>query len=282
MQDSPVYYASPAELEASEEYRPSLPPKPQQLQQIQQPPSPQGSTSSTTTSEADPPSWRTSIEPDPLPPHSNPQTLTQSQSEAFVGSQPISAVHVGKDEVRSSATGLAEFRIHRETGRMPSVFSTKPVVTVTKIESAITVGTIRFHTITSNRIDLTINGRETSIAHSGIVHNRWSFLSTTTPNESVRYCWKKDRSTRGAMLEDSKRSGNVLARMKGDLLSFEKPRLSAESYDEIVVSAIAMAEAARRQKRKSDIVDIASAIGDFTSSHGGADGAGGDGGGGGA
>lgn len=67
------------------------------------------------------------------------------------------------------------------------------------------------------------------------------------------------------MLGDSKWNGNVLARMKGDLLTFEKPRLSVESYDEIVVSAVAMAEAARRNKRKGDVVDIASAIGDFTS-----------------
>ena len=77
------------------------------------------------------------------------------------------------------------------------------------------------------------------------------------------------------MLEDSKRHGQVLARMKGNLLTFEKPRLSQESYDEIVVSALAMAEAARRQKRKSDIADLASAIGDFTGSDGGDGGNGG-------
>lgn len=70
------------------------------------------------------------------------------------------------------------------------------------------------------------------------------------------------------MLEDSKRNGHVIARMKGDMLTFERGRLCSESYDEIVVSAVAMAEAARRQKRKSDIVDIASAIGDFTGTDG--------------
>lgn len=70
------------------------------------------------------------------------------------------------------------------------------------------------------------------------------------------------------MLEDAKRHGNVLARIKGDLLTFEKARLSQESCEEIVVSAVAMAEAARRQKKKSDIVDLASALGDFASSDG--------------
>lgn len=70
------------------------------------------------------------------------------------------------------------------------------------------------------------------------------------------------------MLEDAKRHGNVLARIKGDLLTFEKARLSQESCEEIVVSAVAMAEAARRQKKKSDIVDLASALGDFAPSDG--------------
>lgn len=71
------------------------------------------------------------------------------------------------------------------------------------------------------------------------------------------------------MLVDSKRDGQVLARMKGDLLKFEKPRLDHEAYDGIVMTAISMAEAARRQKRKSDIADIGCAIGGLSSSNGG-------------
>jgi len=136
------------------------------------------------------------------------------------------------------------------------------------VASALPIGTIRFHALTSNRIDLTINSHETSISHQGVINNRWAFQATSTPNEADRWYWKKDRSTGGAVLESSKRHGTTLARMKGDLLTFEKARLCVESYEEIIVSAIAMAEAARRQKRKSDIADIGSAIGDFTGSHG--------------
>lgn len=71
------------------------------------------------------------------------------------------------------------------------------------------------------------------------------------------------------MLEDAKRKGTVIARMKGDLLTFESAKLSPEVYDEVVLSAIAMAEAARRQKRKSDIADIGGAVADFAGTDGG-------------
>jgi hypothetical protein len=151
---------------------------------------------------------------------------------------------------------------------MPSFMSTKPRLNIIKTSSGLSMGSIRFHTISSNKIDLIVNGQETSISHTGFVHNRWGFQSTTCPSAAETWYWKKDKETGGAMLEDAKRSGHVLARMKGDLLTFVKARLSQESYEEIVMSAVAMAEAARRQKRKSDIVDIASAISDLASSDG--------------
>ena len=151
---------------------------------------------------------------------------------------------------------------------MPSFISTKPRVSVIRTSNGIAVGQIRFHSVSSNKIDLTVNGHETSISHTGFMHNRWGFQSTTCPNTSETWYWKKDRETGGAMLEDAKRNGSVLARMKGDLLSFEKASLSQEQYEEVVMSAVAMAEAARRQKRKSDVVDIAAAVGDFASSDG--------------
>ena len=92
----------------------------------QQSPSPQSSQSSERSNSGGSSqqfSTRTSIEPDPLPPHSNPQALTQSQSEAFTSSQPIPAVRLGKDEVWDSVTGIADFRISREVARMPSFIS---------------------------------------------------------------------------------------------------------------------------------------------------------------
>ena len=68
------------------------------------------------------------------------------------------------------------------------------------------------------------------------------------------------------MLEDAKRKGHSLARMKGDLLAFEQARLSSASYEEVLLSAIAMAEAAKRQQKTHTSHDIGLSIGDFTSS----------------
>ena len=268
-QQASPYYQSSVE---HKELPPPIPPKHPLLTSFQHPSSPQKSeysSDSKSTALFSAPS----LEPDPLPPHSNPQALTQSQSQAFAASQPRPAVRLDKDEVWSSVTGLAEFRIVREAGRMPSLLSTKPLLTVLKTSTGLSIGQIRFHTITSNQIELTVNGRDTAISHSGFWHNRWSFESTTCPNNNETLYWKRDRVAGGAMLGDSKWNGNVLARLKGDVLGFDKPRLSEEAYDEIVISAIAMAEAARRQKRKSDIADLASAIGDFSNSDGGSGGA---------
>ncbi|KAK4493713.1 hypothetical protein PRZ48_014898 [Zasmidium cellare] len=221
----------------------------------------------------------TIIEPDPLPPHSNPQALTQSQSEAFSTSSPIPPVRIGKEEVWNPQTGFAVFVITREAAHIPNFMSSKPLLTVTRT-NGVPMGTVRFHSLTSNSIDLTVNGRGTSISHSGLIHNRWGFQSTTRPNLDERWYWKKDKITGGAKLEDSKKGGHTLAKMKGDLLTFESGHLSEASYDEVLLSAVAMAEAARRQKRKSDIADLGSAIGDFASGDGGSGDGGGDGGGG--
>lgn len=78
-------------------------------------------------------------------------------------------------------------------------------------------------------------------------------------------------------MEESKKRGKVLARMKGDLLTFEDARLSEANYDELLLSAVAMAEAARRSN-KGHVTDLANTIGDLAS-HGSS--LGGDGGGGG-
>ena len=53
-----------------------------------------------------------------------------------------------------------------------------------------------------------------------------------------------------AVLDDAKQKhGEVIARLEDDQLSFERPRLRDQQYDEIVLSAMAVAEAARRAER---------------------------------
>lgn len=71
------------------------------------------------------------------------------------------------------------------------------------------------------------------------------------------------------MLTDAKKHGNVMARMKIDVLSFERA-MAAETADEIILSACALAEYARREKKNGEVADIAGAIGDATASIAGA------------
>nr|POF13104.1 hypothetical protein CFP56_10252 [Quercus suber] len=210
------------------------------------------------------------IEPDPLPPHSSPHTLTATQSQAYSRNSHLAPVRFGTEKVWSSNTGFPEYTITRDTSNLPSFLSTKPILTVRRASTGLPVATIRFHNLTSNDIEVTVNGRETSLANTGFLHKRWTFTPTTTtttlPSHGAeRWIWKKDRQTGGAVLEDAKKHGRVLARMKADQLTPERAGLSNESYDEIVISAIAMVEAARRASRGRDLLDLAGAVGDLAS-----------------
>lgn len=266
----PTQHRSPVEIEPQD--RPPLPPRPSE-----QPPSPHDSMHSSSSSSGDTaPSWRTSIEPDPLPPHSNPQALSQAQSEAYSESKRIPDISLGADELWNTSSGLAEFRLNRDTTHLPRLLSSKgSSVSITRTSNGQVLGTVKFHTFTSSNIELVLpSGRSTSISHSGFLHNRWGFQTLSSTNTWDHWYWKKDRSTGGAMLENSKhKHGEVLARLQGDCLRFVRPRLREEEFDEIVLSAVAMAEAARRQKGKGkgkgEISDLGSAIGELTGTDGG-------------
>lgn len=66
------------------------------------------------------------------------------------------------------------------------------------------------------------------------------------------------------MLENSRhKHGEVLARLEGDQLRFVRPRMREEEVDEVLLSAVAMAEAARRGKKGADLGNLGSAVGDM-------------------
>lgn len=81
------------------------------------------------------------------------------------------------------------------------------------------------------------------------------------------------------MLTDSKKHGHVLARMQKDVLRFEKAGLNAAMIDEITMTAIALAEHARRQSKSGEVTDLANSFADAGSalshSHNGGSGGGG-------
>jgi hypothetical protein len=217
----------------------------------------------------------------PFGPKNHKFNNTQSLAFQMAPSPATPPVRLCRDQILDATTNLPLVTLTRHSAHgMPSILSSKPFVKCTRASTNTELGTIQFHSLSSSTIDLTIHGRATALQHSGWVHHRWGFRTTTTT--SGTWYWKQDKRGRGAKLEDSKSDGRVLARIKGDVLTVEAPGLGPESCDEVLVSAVALAEAVRRQKKSSGRVDLAQAIGEFAASSGGdGGGGGGDGGGGG-
>jgi len=134
--------------------------------------------------------------------------------------------------------------------------------------------------MTTSDIELTINGREVVLSTAGFLSNKWTFQPSNTPNASAAWYWQKDKAIKGAlMLTDAKKHGHVLARIQKDILRFEKAGLSAAMIEEITMTAITLAEHARRQSKSGEVTDLANSIADagaaFSHSHDGGGGGGG-------
>lgn len=233
-QNDTVYYnhwATPRQYDpmdiAHAHYAPPIPPKVPIYNTF--PPSPPSSESSP-------------VGPDPLPPHSQSQSLTSTQRDAFNGPPVAPPVHLGKDEIYSSSTGLALYVVAREAKHMPSFMSSKPLLTIQRTSDNTTMGTLRFHSLTSSAVEVECNGKPTRIESDGLFSARWRFASTIC--QGSRF-WKKNKSTGGYKLKDSKK--RVLATVEGDLLCFETTRIEDHEMDENVLTAFAVAEARRRR-----------------------------------
>ena len=196
------------------------------------------------------------IQPDPLPPHSHPEKLSPTQSYAFQGPMPVQPLRLGKHDVLDPKTNTPILAISRDAVHMPSFLSSKPLLTITKCSTVARVGTIRFHNMTTSDIELTINGQQTVLSSSGIMHRRWTFKPLTTKASQPWY-WQRDKVyKRHLVLTDAKKNGNIIARMKRDTLSFESVGLSEETLDEIVMTAVALAEHARRRTKSGEVADV--------------------------
>lgn len=92
------------------------------------------------------------------------------------------------------------------------------------------VGKIRFHAISTYSMEITVRDKHTTSLRYGILHSRrWSLQFTSIPNKVEMWYWKKDRPTGGAVLEQGKhRHTRILARIKGDLLTFERRNIRRE------------------------------------------------------
>ncbi|KAM0694429.1 hypothetical protein Q7P36_004784 [Cladosporium allicinum] len=206
------------------------------------------------------------IQPDPLPPHSNPQDLSPTQSRAFAGPMPCTPIRLGKEDVFERNTNMLILSISRKSVHMPSFLSSKPLLTVTRCNTNTLLGTILFHHMSTSDIDLSINGRETRLSPSRL-HKRWAFQPTSvtdTKNRPSEWYWKRDKLlSRSVILFDSKKRGRTIARIDGSILTFEQAGLGQETLDEIVMTAVTLAEHARRHGKNADVGDLGGNIADL-------------------
>ncbi|KAK5130986.1 hypothetical protein LTR08_001398 [Meristemomyces frigidus] len=213
--------------------------------------SPTGPASLSPHSQTDPSS------PSRSPAALSPQALTQPQSPTSLPSQPKGPFHITANEIYSAATGFTQYTITRESNYMPAFLSTKPVLTIRRASDSQLIGQLRFHSLKSRSIQMTVNGRrETSLSRPrGSPRERlWEFCpASAASHNGETWYWRKDSGNPdGTVLQrgsNHKSFSVVLARMDGDVLTFETEDLSEAAYDEAVLSAVAVAEAARRAGR---------------------------------
>lgn len=194
---------------------------------------------------------------------------------------PTAPIRLAKNDVLDLQTNQPILAISKEAVHMPSFLSSKPLLTLTRCATNSQLGTIRFHNVTTSDIELQINGRSTVLS-SGLLHHRWSFQPTTVAPASKggsQWFWQRCKYVKGSLVltDAKKQNGNVIARMERDVLVFERVALSSETLDEIVLSAVALAENVRRQRNMSASAEMVNVSGAIAGSAGG----GGDGGGGG-
>ena len=159
----------------------------------------------------------------------------------------------------------------------------KPSLAVVVPGSEVSVGLIRIGNFHTSAIDITIHDRQLKVSPSTWSYPRdWTF----TPNSiavSEPWRWKRDKihKQRGVILVDKKINGRVIARISGDTLTLIDLEISGETAREVVMTAIALAEHVRRQRKDRLIFDVGGAIyngGDGTVGADGGGGCGGDGG----
>ena len=160
---------------------------------------------------------------------------------------------------------MALFRINLSTA--PGSMSSKSLVTVVRTTTRLPLGTVRFHSMDEEVIDLTINGRGTKLKDDVMFGFRWYFKPTSFPR--IKWWWTKGKAN-GLRLADDKEGGQTIATLTGDVLVVEPIGLSEPAVDEVVLAAVAIWEQRRRKDKDNDqAVEGLDAIGQIAGAIGG-------------
>jgi hypothetical protein len=202
------------------------------------------------------------------PPHWKPRDLSEVDVRAHTVPVPCAPVLLDKDGVLDRKTRSPIFTFTKQSVHMPSFLSSKPLLTLTRSNTKTPLGTIHFRRLTTSGIRLNIHGRDMVLTNS-YLHRHWKFEPTLTSDRKGKrssWYWKRDGLLpRCVILVSSKKAGRIIARIDGNILTFEKTGISDETLDEIILTAVALAEHARRHNRA--VYDLGKSIGDLIGGH---------------
>jgi hypothetical protein len=184
----------------------------------------------------------------------------------------LSAQHVTDATTRKNI-----FAISKDTNHKQSFFSGKRSVLITHCETGTFVGTISTGAFRTSSIEITTtDGNNILLSSASATRRKWGFtprsLARTNSSQDQRWVWQRDkRRKRTVILTDAKRNGQTIARIAGDLLTFEAANLTSGIIDDVFWTALAMAVHVRRQRKHGDVFDVGEAIvgPDYSSTRGG-------------
>lgn len=196
--------------------------------------------------------------------------ISRSQDTA----EPVQLLHLWDKHVTNARTGETIFTLSKAL-RQTRFISFKPVLVVSHVFSSEPICTIRVGRLRESAIRVTTPEREIKISSVGMARRKWEFTPTTTAAKQS-WVWQSDETgvLPSVVLKDAKDGGQTLARISANLLSFQTMDLTVDTWKEIVLTAVALAEHVRCQRRHGGALDVSGGI--MTSSDGGS---GGDGGG---
>lgn len=158
-----------------------------------------------------------------------------------------------EEEVRNLSNNQVIVTINRESSiGLPRFLSSKSSVTISRPDGFV-LGTLKFHETTS-AMDFSVNGRESKLKNDGSFSEKWAWrpmFEQISPahSEADKWYWKLKKGS--GTLEDKRKDGHVIARIEEGILTLERP-LNTAAFEEVLVTAIAVKDRARRDKKNKD------------------------------
>ena len=176
----------------------------------------------------------------------------------------VPPMRIAKEKFINLQTQVPLFRI--DVSSAAGSLSSKSLLTVVRTATGVPTGTVRFHSMSDDEIDLSVNGRDTRLKKDGTFNFRWYFKPTVFPG--VKWWWTKSKFG-GLQLTEDKGGGKRIASLTGDVLVVEHMGLTEMAVDEVVLATVAIWKTKKRESDDEDAVEGLEAIGNIASLVGG-------------